>query len=453
MELDELRRKREEISKKIDKDLKEMNAIIHESERVANVATNTDVILEEIDYQFEQATSLNGIDVSFLFFATMLQAIRWYFMPELKLFDIENQTLSVDKSQRLAPNEKNHKGGIYDGKKSGAMYEWEQIDNYKNSYKDKTSLSEKEFYKKENKYKTWIEIITQTVPYDAMNAYDNKIIPRIANLNKQNMNGTYNNIYAKNHHVASLGHDPILGWLFGTMNIMTNTITFCDFQSFEVMTGHKVKSLNEFSLSKELKFSDLAVNYAKPRSLISIFEECIFSSKEDYKRLVAAVVRQAIHMASDKYCKEGLPIPILSIIDSQKAQELIEKGWNSIEFNKLLFDDLKQVGTSAILSFIINVIIETIYIMCLETNDEEDIRKVKIKKILSISNSIASSSNVLFVSLTKNVNKLDIGGIGITLVTLLNSNEFIMQMKQEYIRNSYELLVMGDSLNEVCEVD
>ena len=121
--------------------------------------------------------------------------------------------------------------------------------------------------------------------------------------------------------------------------------------------------------------------------------------------------------------------------------------------NRNYFDDLKQIGTSAILSFLINVIIETIYMLCLETDEESDIRKAKIKKILSISNSIASSSNVLFVSLTKNVNKLDIGGIGITLVTLLNSNEFIMQMKQEYIRKNYESLVMGDSLNDVCEVD
>lgn len=37
-----------------------------------------------------------------------------------------------------------------------------------------------------------------------------KSIANIAGLNKQNPNGSYSNIYGKNHHVATFGHDPIL---------------------------------------------------------------------------------------------------------------------------------------------------------------------------------------------------------------------------------------------------
>ena len=50
-----------------------------------------------------------------------------------------------------------------------------------------------------------------------------------------------------------------------------------------------------------------------------------------FDKISAAVVRQSMHFASDKYCTEGLPIPLLSTINPQRAQELIEKGWNSQE--------------------------------------------------------------------------------------------------------------------------
>ena len=68
-------------------------------------------------------------------------------------------------------------------------------------------------------------------------------------------------------------------------------------------------------------------------------------------------------MTSDKYCVEGLPIPVLSVIDQKKSQELIEKGWNSIEIERLLKSDLKQISISALVAMMINIIIGFIQIM------------------------------------------------------------------------------------------
>lgn len=442
MSLEELRKKRLSLSDKLENDLADMNDVAKESERVKKIASNINDYIDDIDAQFEKATSLNTLDVSFLLFATMLQTLRWILLPELKLPNMEQLTPSTDKGERMGSNERNHVGGIYDGKKSGAEYELGELAKYKDLHPEKVKESQEQFYGKQNSHRSWIEIITQPVPYDAMNALDRTSIPNIAGLNKQNMNGSYNNIYAKNHHVATLGHDPILGWLFGTANIMTDTISFADFQSFDVIQGHKLRALGEFVPSSELLFSDQAIDYASPRSLFSMLNECVLSTEEDYKRIAAAVVRHSIHLASDKYCIEGLPIPILSTINPEKAQELIEQGWNSIEFKKLLSNDLKQIGISAGLAIIINLVIEAIYLLCLKTNDNLDMRKVKIKKILSMSEALSSSSNVLYVALTKNVAKLDIGGIAVTMITLLHSQEFITQLKQEYIKKEFESLVM-----------
>ena len=32
-------------------------------------------------------------------------------------------------------------------------------------------------------------------------------------------------LYGQNHHAYTLGHDPIFGWIFGTINIMTRSMT------------------------------------------------------------------------------------------------------------------------------------------------------------------------------------------------------------------------------------
>jgi hypothetical protein len=441
VELQELKEEHDRIRADANDIINSLDKMSENSERVRRIAEKPEVILKKIDDEFEKATSLCDVDVYFLLFTAMLQSIRWILLPELKIPQISKLSPQVPLEDRLKPNERSHKGGIYDGKSSGAEFEFSALSRYREKHSNEVKTSQESFYHEKDKYRNWIEILTQPVPYDAMNGLDKKRVPNIANLNLQNKEGFYNNIYAKNHHVATLGHDPVLGWLFGTANIMTSTISFVDFQHFEVTRGHKVRSTGEFLKSRELQFSDQVIDFLAPRGIVDILGECIMSAREDYKRVGAAVVRQAIHLASDKYCIEGLPIPFLSVIDPQKAQQMIEKGWNSVEFELLLKSDLKQIGISAGLEVLINMIIEAIYLLCLKSDDNMNTRKVKVKKIISIADAISSSSNILYGALTQNYGKLDIGGMGITMLSLLKSVDFKYQIKEEYLKRNFERIV------------
>jgi hypothetical protein len=357
---------------------------------------------------------------------------------------MESQELHVSNEQRLKANEKNHKGGVYDGKSSGAIYEQERLKAYKESHKDKKIESTDEFYRKKMKYRTWIEILSQPVPYDAMYAIDKRRMPALNGLNSLDRDGNYANICPKNHHVATLGHDPVLGWIFGTANIMSKTISMMNFQSYGVVSVHTIRSLNEFHPVNELEFYDQKIDYDAPWLMGEIIKYCVDSIREDSKRLPAAVVRQGIHVASDKYCKEGLPIPLVSTLDPKKAQKMINEGWNSREFTYLLGKDLANVGINAAVSIFINLVIKSIYLFCMEPDEEDfDLREVRIQKILTISNIIASSSNILYVTIKKNIAKLDIGGIGVAMLQLFQSKKFISQMKQEYIAKGLEKRIMG----------
>ena len=61
------------------------------------------------------------------------------------------------------------------------------------------------------------------------------------------------------------------------------------------------------------------------------------------------------------------------------------------------------------------------------------------------SNVIASSSNVLYVALQKDISKLDVGGIAVTLYRLVNDRDFIRKVKEEFIQQRWHELIQGDA--------
>lgn len=415
------------------------DSIVRETQRVADVLENIDTLVSSLDSEFEKRTGIfNPNDMKYLFVAVMLQSLRWVISPELKTLNMENQELHVEKDQRLKSDEKNHRGGIYDGKSSGKKYEDKKINEYMKKHPEKVESAKKEYHGekgRDTRYRSWIEILMRPVPYDATNSDDNGVIPNIANLNGFDENMMqYKNICGGNHHAATLGHDPVLGWIFGTMNIMSSTITFVNFLTFEVSQTNP--QLNKWRQT---------INYARPFGYAEMLGYCIGSAVEDPKRIPAAVVRQSMHFASDKYCTEGLPIPLLGTIDPQRAQELIEKGWNSQELKYLLRTDLLNLGINAAVSILINLILKSIYLFCMDGEEDIEILKVRIQKILLVSNIISSSSNILYVAVTKRIGKLDVAGIGVTLLNLFKSKKFISDIKQEFIARGIEKAILGTS--------
>lgn len=422
--------------KQYSKGLEQKNRTVNDMRRVSYVLNQVDNIIDDLDEEFSKRTGItNKEDMLFLGVAVALQCARWILMPKMDLdFD------KVSNEERLSSNE-TKKSGVYKGEKSGATYENSEINKYKQKHIDKFNTEEAEYRKSikgegTNSYRSWIEILMRAVPYDAMNATEDSktFIPSIRGLNNA---GT--NINGMNHHVATLGHDPVLGWIFGTMNIISQRITFVNLMTYNVVYDDPLQ-LNKWGQS---------IDYSKPSGIVDMLQYCVGSIREDVKRLPAAVFRQGIHMQSDKLTKQGLPIPFLSSISTKKAQYLIEKGWNSAEVERLIKKALKDaaiVGAQALICMLINLIIKSIYLMGGNEEDEMELklREVKINKILLISNLIASTSNVIYVAVTKNVNKLDIGGIGVTLINLFKSKDFMDKVKYEFISNGIEQAIMGD---------
>lgn len=409
---DNLRKQLNASTEKVKTGTTKLTSVNTEMRRVATVAHNAQEIITDIDEQFAKATKLNKTDIAFLFAATALQCVRWILMPCLDL-DF-NKTPS---NERLTSQQ-------------GAKIEKEQQKSFISEHENDEIIAGS------GRYFGWNEIIGAPVPYDAMHGSE-----------QYNIMGSFSpagtQLYGKNHHVATLGHDPVLGWIFGTMNIMTRTVTMKDFSCYNVEMANPC--LVDGSL---FIFQSHEQSITTPTSLPFVVGQALHSFSEDNKRLFAAVARQGMHFASDAFTKMGLPIPLLN---ATKAQYLLELGWNSVEAEKVIKKvgkNLAIVGAQAGLSILINFIIKSLHFLYFDGNAENqaelDLYEVKTRKILSYSNAIASGSNILYVALSRDIQKLDIGGIMVTIYRLITDYKFIKSIKKEFLEKQWYDVVMGD---------
>ena len=105
-------------------------------------------------------------------------------------------------------------------------------------------------------------------------------------------------------------------------------------------------------------------------------------------------------------------------------------------------------GASAGLSILINKIVAAVHgSMMLEKEDgrllSRELYEVRTRKIILLSNTIASGSNVLLAAVKPEMMKLDIGGLAVTIFRLITDKHFMTKIKYEYLnaatREKYKL--------------
>lgn len=376
---------------------------------------------KEIEAEFKKQTGLNKTDAVFIIIAVLLQMIRQVFQPKVNFdaFKSKDERASHDKTAEDA------KDNDYDSDKAGEYEEDAKKDKSKGSRYYYARLDE-------------VADIAH-VPYDVINGSKKFGLK---------LNG-------KNHRAKTLGHDPWLGYIFGTCNILTNTMSLGKDNLFR--TVH---------IGKDEKGLPAVIAEA---NAIKMVEYSLKRYNESKKTVGLAVIKQAYHIKSDEYSKEGLPLPFLQLLfDSDIISELCESG---IDYSKLQF--LGTVGTQTILSELISYIISVahrITIVCEDnkksgkdkviTKEEliksltkkKTLNEVRTRKIIVISESIASIANAIVIAAievgaayTENVELaeeaikyLDIGGYLSTVIHLFSDIRFITKIKKEFIAQAVE---------------
>lgn len=372
-ELERLRREKDEIMENFNTQLENYTQTIEdhltqvrdEYLRVAKFSGQAGYVLDKIDRDFKEKTKLASSDIVFLFLCTSLQCARQYLLTneKLRMTDKQNDKLKKDvfKTQ---------------------IGDWRPIPP------------------------STAKILTQSVPYDMFNFYSPDIKDKLGNIG---LSGT-------THRYRTLGHDPVLGWIFGTANIMTSALTRYDFVSFAVM--------------------DKLIYGYYPGNTLGMFENAINFAQQDPLLLPTAVARQAIHFGSDYFTKQGLPVPLIATVNSDLAETMITKA----------HIDMWSITRGAALSALINQLIATIHRLLYspERDGSESMYEVRTRKILSYSNTLATGSNVIVTAFTKDLTKLDVGGAMVTLYRIISDYKMIHEIKRDFLKNEFYKQVVGE---------
>lgn len=111
-----------------------------------------------------------------------------------------------------------------------------------------------------------------------------------------------------NHRFATLGHDPVLGLLFGTANIMTNSIT-CVKSTGTLGIGLRIP----MTFSVAYDFTGKNPQIAEPVSTIRMLINSGKRVVEEPSAAAAALIKQIVHIGTDLYTPCGIQLPFANL--------------------------------------------------------------------------------------------------------------------------------------------
>lgn len=387
------RQENKKISESIIKETKDaektVNDIKTNAERTSRAIDRVNIIIGDADAQFEKATKLKGLDITLLFVATAMQCVRQYVIGT-----ITQRTNDQDAAKRMP--------GCKKGNSIERKHRW---------------------------YNPSIEEIMQNpVPFDT--TFGSKDFDL-------GIGGGFK------HRASTLGHDPLLGWIFGTGNIATSTLTTNKFRTFHVLTGNIATGAGRDKIS---------YNASTFKMLSYTTNKLLREGMEGKEKIGLSIMQEAIHLGSDIYSTESLPIPIVSTVSVQAAKNLAKFGCDmglGIDMGNVIKVS-GQAGFAVLINSLIGMFHGLFYDEAI--HGSLDLYSVKTRKILTYSNTIAAASNVIAVAIgslvgvvSKNpdlvkraINYLDVGGIIVTIKRIITDKKFITDIKKEFIEKEWQ---------------
>ncbi|MEI3377448.1 MAG: hypothetical protein V8R08_06455 [Coriobacteriales bacterium] len=352
--------------------------------------------MESVSAEFKAQTKLQDADIAFLTLATMLQVGRVFLVDYLDRVVLERE--QAGSGNRLEKKLKKKQEEIFEKLES-----------------QEGAASPRELYAPLSQI-----IGTSGVPYDATSMTEG--MPRL--------------FKGANHRFSTLGHDPFFGYIFGTANILTNTITTTGSAAFGIAG---IPSIGTYHVHYDALGRNPIISNQVPTAMmlgavLERFTDC------DYKSFIAAIIKQLIHMGTDAFTKLGLSLPGAQLVLDKR---IIEKLTERIDYGDVLI-----FGGSATLTILINFLIATLhrwYLSSMNTDASisEELLEARTRKILMLSDTIATGTSAAKTLLTQGRSRFDIGGFATTAYRLFKDTRFITKLKYEYLNSSLNKIYQG----------
>lgn len=107
--------------------------------------------------------------------------------------------------------------------------------------------------------------------------------------------------------------------------------------------------------------------------------------------------------------------------------------------------DLWSVTRGVTLACLINQLVAAIHQLFYheDRDGSQTLYEVRTRKILSYSNLLATSSNVIVSAMTQDARKLDVGGMLVTLTRIVSDYNFIHEIKKDFLKNQLYNRIVG----------
>lgn len=371
LDLDDLKKQKKKIISDLSKNIETTNHLSSDLDKLHSIISNSENFINAIDCQFEASIRLDKADTIFLFSAIGLQCLRQYL------------TVFNERTGHIQSGERAH-----------------EIENkiFSNDFFEDGSINSKRYY-----YASMQDIIEKGVPYDIVKGSKKFNLGAGVETNK--------GYDSRTHRTKTLGHDPVLGYVFGTCNILTATLTNTSMETYHVRNGFIVEH----------------------GDTVKMFTHSLERFSEEKKAVVAALVKQYLHIKSDEFSKEGIPLPALSVTSEELTNKLLDCHID--------YANVKTIGVQVGTSIFINTIITYLYMIYKYGQESEEINEIKAKKIIEYSNLIISSSSIIRTAISRNLNNLDIGGMCVTIHSIVESKRIQSKIKEEFLEKEMFKLI------------
>lgn len=269
------------------------------------------------------------------------------------------------------------------------------------------------------------EIISNPVPFDAI-VLDPMYKHPWWQRQKPGFKGT-------NHRFTALGHDPLLGLIFGTANIMTSTITRSDGRSWHVRTEQHERLKRNGKMA--IEYLD---TICEPASTLAIFEvirqRLHEEGTEGWITLGIALAKEIVHLLTDMPSLMSLPLPAISAISPDFAHKLSIYGINT-----------GTIVEGSIANKIINFVVAYLHRLYMKAGEDERLFQARTVKLITTANLIATGGDLAvtiyqaYCGDMKAMRKFDLGGYMCTLGNLVSSTTLISRLECEFMNEKFKL--------------
>ncbi len=387
---------------------------------------------EKLDEEFAAATKLKNKDIVVLSIAVAIRVCWYYFVRLLDANSLSDELLTVTESTESEKLKNTVKptgtgGGLLSEPGKGPK---ENIDAtkgvdvgkllknagvYGDAVKTGKKIAEKVTKRSYTpaKIRDCDTIMIQNVPFDVQDT----------------------DLFKKEDVIA---YNKFLGWIIGVVNIMTDTVTTYNMNSYSI-NRTPFEATKPFVEKKISTLSGVLMPVVKNGSL---YKESV----------IAAVLQEAIVLDYGKASPENIREMFTRAVETERRTAALAEKTNGVLgfFNAGLGAAVSDVAVIALLNTVISAIHSILYD---ETDGDIAQYTIRTNKIILYSGMIATSINSIPAFVTEDISKLDLAGVITGCISLFQSTRFWIDVKADFLvkAHSKELEAELEKINKYFE--